>query len=211
MLEDPDNLRHLVNWDEEMCDTTHIKSADVDTHAGDTINERSGRYRSLVETPWTAWRRESYLRRTAPWEWVSYRRDDGGNGLSVITPLGLSLPIGWVVAKTSWVREPNPGSPKPYLNRFSIDALYGPSASRSLGWYFSVGADKAGAPWSGALEAGLRLRGALGDIPTIGPAIHNHALLRLLLGGRIGIRTNLNNGPGFHNTRLVIEGGGGSF
>jgi hypothetical protein len=44
----------------------------------------------------------------------------------------------------------------------------------------------------------------------IGPAVYEHALLRLLLSGRISIRTNLNYGPG-HNTRLVIEGGGGSF
>jgi hypothetical protein len=208
-----ENLQHLVNWDEEMCDRERVMPAHTDSKAKSIINEKWSNFKNLaVQTPIGGVWRVRYFRRTEPAEWLTYRLDSGGGGFAVITPLGVSLPIGWVVGKVDYVRRNDPAVPNHEISRLSFDAMYTPSASRGVDWYVSGGQEKVGPGWSGALEGGLRFRWAVGDIPKLGDAIHSHWVLRYLMGARIGIRTNFTgNVPGFQSTRFVFEAGGGSW
>ena len=145
---------------------------------------------------------------------------DQGPGFTAITPLGLALPFGWLITKVNWVRVTDKpidqtgtgisptGPGKATL--WGFDGLFTPSASRTFDWYISSGPEKSNAGWEAAAEGGLRVRVVLGEILSF--TRFSHDIERYFFGARVGIRsTFVSGGPGFRDTRLVFEVGGGSW
>jgi len=215
------DLRHLTDQDQRMCRRSSVVRADWDRST--TTKSVNGTWtlirRVAMQSPYGASWRVWYFRRTTPAEWVSFRSDQGP-GFTAITPLGFALPFGWLVTKVNWARVTNkpigqtgmatsPTGPGK-TTRWGFDGLFTPSASRTFDWYVSSGPEKSNTGWGAAAEAGLRVRVVLGEMLPL--VRFSHDVERYFFGARIGIRSTLvSGGPGFRDTRLVFEVGGGSW
>ena len=216
-----DDLLHLTDQDQRMCRRSNVVPADWGrSETKDKVNGKWTLIRRLaMESPYGASWRVWYFRRTTPTEWVSYRSDHGP-GFTAMTPLGLALPFGWFVTKVNWVRASNqpvgqtgtPAAPTVpgTITRWGLDGMFTPSASRTFDWYVSSGPERSNNRWGGAAEGGLRVRVVLGEMLPF--TRFSHDLQRYFFGARVGIRsTFVSGGPGFRDTRLVFEVGGGSW
>jgi len=135
---------------------------------------------------------------------VSYRYD-GGQGVSIVAPVGHEVPIfgGWAVVKVNAIAE-NLSGVLPPLQKTSIEAMYSPSASRAIDWYVTAGRESFRAKenderiWSTAEEIGVKFRFS-----------QESARIIKFWGIRLGLRAESFSHP--HNVRFVFEFGSGSF
>jgi hypothetical protein len=132
---------------------------------------------------------------------VAYRHD-GGHGFSYAGPPipGTEVPVfgGWLIGKSNVILDSR------RVDHASLDALYTPSASRSVGWFASAGSEWQMRRPSGhhrpqlAEEVGVKFR-FLGE----------GRFLKGFFGGRIAVRA-AGSDP-INHARLVFEFGAGSW
>jgi hypothetical protein len=120
---------------------------------------------------------------------LSYR-NDRGSGVTVGFALQSPLVVGWLVPKVNFFDS----------ERWGLDVLYTPSASRAFDWYAGFGFERERVEAESGDELGTHFASELG--------IRFRVRKGIFWGGRLGVRAR---GRDLSEPRLVFEAGVGSF